>query len=103
MNDQKDLIQIGGLVKVTAKDANGRKFSFFSKPPTNSTLLGVPVKVYHQTDRDGAWIGTKRIIQASLIKKEQLLGLSKTYGEWVPAKNNPCQTASNNVEYSSNE
>jgi len=98
MNDQKDLIQIGGRRKVTAKDAEGRKFSFFSKPPTNSTLLGVPVKVYQQTDKDGAWIETTKIIQASLIQKEQLLGLSKTYGEWVPAKNNPCQTASDDVE-----
>jgi hypothetical protein len=93
-----DLIQIGKLVKVTAKDSDGRKFSFFAKPATSSTLLGASVRVYNETDRDGAPTHAKRIIQQSLIEREQLLGLSKTYGEWIPVKNNPCQTASNVVE-----
>ena len=91
MNELNDLIQIGKLIRVTAKDSDGRKFSFFSKPSTKSTLLGASVRIYQETDRDGAPTQTKRIIQECLIEKEQPLGLSKTYGKWVFPANNACQ------------
>lgn len=86
MNETKDLIQAGKLVKVTAKDSGGKKFSFFSKPPTTTKLLGASVRVYLETDKDGAPTQTKRIIQESLVESEQPLALSKTYGEWVIIK-----------------
>ena len=88
--DPNDLIQVGMRVRVTARDANGTRFSFFARPGTDSTMMGAPVRVFQETDKDGATVNRTRVVQADLIEREQPLAMSKTYGEWVPA---PVQSA----------
>ena len=92
-NAVNDIIQAGKLVRVTAKDSDGKRFSFFAAPGTDSLLLGQPVRVFSERSKDnhkvldvagGKTAERTRIIQSSLIVSEIPYGMSKTFGEWVP-------------------
>lgn len=91
-----DLIRVGDIVKVTARDANGKRFTFYAKPGSDSSMAGVATRVFTETTKDGNVLhdveegkvaNRIQVVQADLIEKEEPMGMSKTYGEWRVVRN----------------